>query len=248
MKVSVVVPAYNEDENLPVLVPRLDEALAKLGCDYEMLVVNDGSTDGTSRVLRDLVQRFPKLRAVEFAQNAGESAGWHAGFRLATGDVVVTMDADLQNDPQDIPVLLAALQQADCVSGVRQKREDNFVRRVSSRIANTVRNWVTHDRTTDVGCSLRAVRREFLVDLPFFQHMHRFLPALLQLQGARCVEAPVRHHPRVHGQSKYGTWGRLWAGIVDLLAVRWMMKRWIRYEVQWDSASGRDRLANSRKP
>ncbi len=236
MKVSIVVPAYNEEENLPLLIPQIDGVMSGRDEDYEILVINDGSTDGTGRVLRELVGQFPALRVVEFAQNAGESAGWHAGFRLATGDVVVTMDADLQNDPEDIPVLLAGLENADCVSGVRQKRDDSFVRRISSRIANFVRNCFTHDHTTDVGCSLRAVRREFIADLPFFNHMHRFLTALVQLEGARCVEVPVRHHPRVHGQSKYGTWGRLCEGIVDLLAVRWMMKRWIRYEIGWDSA------------
>ena len=240
MKVSIVVPAYNEEENLPQLVPQIDGVMSALDVGYEILVINDGSTDGTGRVLRELVEQFPALRAVEFAQNAGESAGWHAGFRLATGDVVVRMDADLQNNPEDIPALLRGLDDADCVSGVRQQRDDSFVRRVSSRIANSVRNCVTHDRTTDVGCSPRAVRREFLTDLPFFNHMHRFLPALLQLQGARCTEVPARHHPRVHGQSKYGTWGRLCEGIVDLFAVRWMMKRWIRYEIGWDSAQQKD--------
>jgi len=232
MKVTVLAPAYNEEENLPILVPEIVEALDPLGHELEIIVVNDGSTDGTSAVLRDLSEQAPCLRVIEFAANAGQTAAWDAGFKAATGDVVVTMDSDLQNDPADIPKLLDLLDEYDVVSGVRQRREDSWVKRVSSKIANTVRNRLTGDRVTDVGCSLRAIRREFLDGLQLYNHMHRFLPTLLKLRGARCGEVAVRHRPRIHGKTKYGVVDRLFCGIIDVLAVRWMIKRWMRYEIR----------------
>ena len=237
MKVSIVCAAYNEEECLPVLVPKLDAVLAPLHEEYEIVVVSDGSTDGTGRVLRVLLPQYPALRAVELAANRGQTAAWLAGFRVATGDVIVTIDADMQNDPEDIPELLRHLDEYDVVSGVRQGRQDSFRRKVASRFANGIRNWLTHDKVTDVGCSLRAMRREFVVNLPIVKNMHRFMPTLLRAQGARCTEVPVRHHPRTMGVSKYGNWGRLKEGIQDLLGVRWMLKRWITYEIRWDSAT-----------
>ena len=236
MKLSVVCPAYNEEECLPLLVPKLDHVLSSLGSAYEIIVVNDASTDRTAEVLRELIAKHPALRVIEFQENRGQTAAWVAGFRHATGDVMVTIDADLQNDPEDIGKLLEPLDAYDVVSGVRQGRQDSLKRKISSKIANSVRNWLTHDRVTDVGCSLRAMRREFLDGMPMVKNMHRFMPTLLKMQGARCTEIPVQHHPRAAGQTKYGTWGRLCAGIVDLFGVRWMMKRWIQYDVKWDSA------------
>ena len=236
MKVSIVCAAYNEEECLPLLVPKLEDVLSSLEHEYEIIVVNDASTDGTAQVLRDLAGRCPALRALEFEHNQGQTAAWAAGFRHAAGDVVVTIDADLQNDPEDIPALLEQIGEYDCVSGVRQGRQDSFKRKVSSKIANGVRNWFLGDRVTDVGCSLRAVRREFLDGMPMVKNMHRFMPTLLKAQGARCTEVPVGHHPRAKGTSKYGTWDRLAAGIVDLFGIRWMLKRWIRCRIKWDSA------------
>ena len=236
MSISIICPAYNEEECLPLLIPKLDQVLSALGDPYEILVVNDASTDRTAEVLRELIAQYPALRVIEFRENRGQTAAWVAGFRLATGDVVVTIDADMQNDPDDVPMLLESLEGYDVVSGVRQGRQDSLKRKVSSKIANGVRNWLTHDRVADVGCSLRAIRRQFLDGMPMVKNMHRFLPTLLRMQGARCTEVPVQHHPRAAGQTKYGTWDRLCAGIVDLFGVRWMMKRWIRYDVKWDSA------------
>ncbi len=219
-----------------MLVPKLDGVLAGAGHDYEIVIVNDGSTDRTGHVLRELVQQFSCLRVLEFASNCGQTAGWLAGFRAASGDVIVTIDADLQNDPEDIPKLLERLGDYDVVSGIRQGRQDSLARKIASRLGNGVRNWLTRDSVTDVGCSLRAMRREFVAPLPIVKNMHRFLPTLLKAQGARCTEVPVRHHPRALGVSKYGNWGRLKEGLWDLLGVRWMLKRWIRYEIKWDSA------------
>lgn len=230
--VSLVVPAYNEAASISECVREAAGVLDQYGADYEILVVDDGSTDGTREVLRQLRQTMPRLRAICFRQNCGQTAAFDAGFRNARGEIVVTMDADLQNDPADIPKLLDALKDWDVVCGVRAKRCDNLVRRVSSRIANCVRNRLSHESIKDVGCSLRAIRRKFLVRLKLYEGMHRFLPTLLRLEGARVTEVPVNHRPRLRGQAKYGVWNRLFKGMRDLMAVRWMQRRWIRYEIE----------------
>jgi dolichol-phosphate mannosyltransferase len=227
-EVSIVVPAYNEEESLPVLVGEIRAALA--GRAAEILLVDDGSTDRTAAVALELAAADPALRVLRLTRNSGQSAALAAGWRAARGAVVVTLDADLQNDPAEIPRLLAKLAEGwDVVSGVRQNRQDTWVRLLSSRIANGVRNWATKDQVTDVGCTLRAARREFLVDLPMFTGMHRFLPTLLEMQGARTTEIPVNHRARRFGVAKYGIGNRLFRGVADLLAVRWMQKRWIDF-------------------
>jgi len=248
MKISIVCPAYNEEECLPRLIPKLDGVLSATGEEYEIVIVDDGSTDGTGRVLRELVPQYPALRTIELAENVGQTAAWVAGFRSARGDVVVTIDADLQNDPEDIPDLLAQLGEFDVVSGIRQGRQDSWSRKMGSRIGNGVRNWLTGDQVTDVGCSLRAIKKEFLDGLPMVKNMHRFMPTLLKMQGARCTQVPVRHHPRTLGVSKYGNWGRLWQSLHDLMGVRWMLTRWIRYEIKWDSAEGSDEGSQNAEP
>jgi len=225
---SLVVPLYNEEENLPVLVDEIRAALGGTGRSWELLLVDDGSTDGSLAAARALAADEPRIRVLRHRRNAGQSAGLATGFRAARGAVVVTLDADLQNDPSDIPALLARLDEGfDVVSGVRVDRRDSWVRKVSSRIANAVRNWATDESITDVGCSLKAYRREFLEHLPMFTGMHRFLPTLVRWQGARVVEIPVRHRPRLHGVAKYGIGNRLFRALADLWAVRWMRTRWI---------------------
>ncbi|HSM15270.1 MAG TPA: glycosyltransferase family 2 protein [Thermoanaerobaculia bacterium] len=225
---SLVVPLYNEEENLPVLLDEIRAALGTTGRSWELLLVDDGSTDGSLAVARALAADEPRIRVLHHRRNAGQSAGLATGFRAARGAVVVTLDADLQNDPSDIPALLAKLDEGfDVVSGVRVDRRDSWVRKVSSRIANAVRNWATDESITDVGCSLKAYRREFLEHLPMFTGMHRFLPTLVRWQGARVVEIPVRHRPRLHGVAKYGIGNRLFRALADLWAVRWMRTRWI---------------------
>ncbi len=237
MRVSIVVPAYNEAENLPLLMQALSDAVGPLDENREIIVVNDGSTDATAEVLADLQTRFPCLRVLEMVKNAGQTAGFDAGFRAATGDVVVTMDADLQNDPKDIPRLLALIDQYDVACGIRRKRHDNLVRRVSSKIGNWVRNTITKDTIIDTGCSLKAFRRDKLRGLTLYAGMHRFLPTLMKMRGCTVTQIEVNHHERKFGTAKYGVWNRALRGLVDCLAVRWMQKRFLRYELKPESRS-----------
>jgi dolichol-phosphate mannosyltransferase len=223
--VSLVVPIYNEQQNLKPLAREITAALATSTAGYEVLFVDDGSTDGSVDVLRELAARDSRLRPVFLPRHAGQSAALSAGFAAALGGVVVTLDADLQNDPADIPTLLSHLEDADLVSGIRTRRNDTWVRRLSSAIANRVRRTVLGDSIQDIGCSLKAYRAPFLEHVPDFDGMHRFLPALVQLAGARVIQVPVNHRARRHGHSKYGVNNRLWRGLVDLWAVRWMVRR-----------------------
>jgi glycosyltransferase involved in cell wall biosynthesis len=231
-RLSVVVPAFNESENLEPLVAALRPPLDGLGEPYEILIVDDGSTDGSRAVLDALRAAHPCLRVVRFLRNAGQSAAFLAGFDAAQGDVVVTLDADLQNDPADIPRLLAAMAGHDAVLGVRAKRRDTALRRVSSRVANAVRRAATGDGLTDVGCSLKAFRREHLAGLPRFNGVHRFFGTLLVWKGCRVVEVPVGHHPRRAGRAKYNLRNRAARTLADLIAMRWWRSRALRYEIE----------------
>jgi len=231
-QLSAVVPAYDEVESLPTLVAELAAALDSTSRTWEIVLVDDGSRDGTGERMAVEAAREPRIRAVRLERNAGQSAALAAGIARARGEVVVTLDADLQNDPADIPALLAALEHADVVSGVRSRRQDSWVRRGSSRIANAVRRAVLGDRVTDIGCSLKAYRREVLEGLPMFVGVHRFLPALCAFRGARLVEVAVRHRPRTRGVSKYGMGNRLWRGIHDLIGVSWLKRRLVHYRVR----------------
>ena len=224
-EISLVIPVYNEEENLPVLAAEIRAAMEPTGRAYEVIYVDDGSTDASPQVLAGLAREDPRIRIVRQRRNSGQSAAFDAGFRHARGGIVVTLDADLQNDPADIPRLLERMDGFDVVNGVRARRRDNWVRRISSKIANGVRNRVTRESVTDVGCTLRAVRAEYLRNLPLFNGMHRFLPTLLRMEGARVTEVPVNHRPRLHGQPKYGIHNRLWRGLVDLYGVRWLQTR-----------------------
>ena len=231
---SVVIPAFNEEPNVEACYRELVEVLELLGHPFEVVVVDDGSTDRTPEILRVLAAADPRLRLVRLRRNAGQTAALDAGFRTARGPVVVTMDADLQNDPRDIPTLLAALESADAACGWRVDRRDRWTKRVASRIANGVRRRFTGDGVHDTGCTLKAFRRTALDRLKLYRGMHRFLPALLIMERFRVVEVPVRHRPRRAGTSKYGNWGRLWVGLTDLWAVRWMARRRLAYEVEED--------------
>lgn len=232
---SLVIPVYNERDNLEPLMREIGGSLAGGGWRYEVLMVDDGSTDGSAETLRRLAAAHPELRVVRFAANAGQTAAMDAGFQRARGRVVVTLDADLQNDPADIPRLVRALEGWDAVVGVRAVRRDSLVRRVSSRIANYVRNRLSDETITDTGCSLKAYRREALQRLKLYRGMHRFLPTLLKMEGYRVRELHVGHRPRAAGDSKYGIGNRLVPSFLDLLAVRWMKKRALRYEVKDDA-------------
>lgn len=232
MDLSIVIPAYNEVESVGVLYDELKSVLAGLVADWEIIFVDDGSTDGTAEALRALSARDHRVRIVRFRQNAGQTAAIDAGFRLARGEAVVTMDADLQNDPQDIPLLLAGLSRFDVVCGWRHPRQDPWIRRVSSSIANLVRNRVTNESIHDIGCSLKAYRKICLDHLKLYRGMHRFLPTLLRLDGRSVTEVKVHHRPRLYGQSKYNIRNRLFVGLVDLFAVRWMVSRRLDYEIE----------------
>jgi dolichol-phosphate mannosyltransferase len=203
-----------------------------------VVLVDDGSSDGTAAWIREAAHRDSRVRALLLDRNSGQSAALAAGLGRASGSIVVTLDADGQNDPADIPSLLAALERADVASGVRARRADTWLRRASSRIANGTRRVVLGDRITDIGCSLKAYRREALLGLPPFLGYHRFLPALCQFRGARVVEVPVSHRPRLHGASKYGVHNRLWRGLRDLAGVLWLKSRLLpRRKEEWIDGS-----------
>ena len=230
--ISVVIPAFNEEECIGRCVDEVRAVIARLGGRYEIIVVDDGSTDGTFDLLKQCKERTPELVVLRFDGNYGQTAAFDAGFKAARGRVVVTMDADLQNDPNDIPELVRLADQWDVVCGYREKRHDSVVRRISSRIANWVRNTLTHESIRDVGCSVRAIRAEALKGLKLYNGMHRFLPTLLRQDGCSVSEVPVKHRPRRWGRAKYGIRNRLFRGLRDLFAVRWMMSRWLRYRVE----------------
>jgi dolichol-phosphate mannosyltransferase len=224
-KISVVIPVYNEEDNLKPLLDELFPILKDTGSGFEVICVDDASTDKSVTVLQELQGRYPGLRIIRHAVNCGESAGEATGFANARGEWVVTIDADQQNDPADIPALMEATRDADVVCGVRQKREDDWVKRISSRVANGFRNWVTQDVIADAGCTFRAIRKEALQEIPVFNGMHRFLPTLLRLQGFKVAEIPVNHRPRTRGESKYGIGNRMFRGLVDCFAILWFRKR-----------------------
>jgi len=229
---TVVIPAYNEEANVDPCYRELVGVLEDQGHAFEVVFVDDGSTDGTADVLRRLTRADPRVRILRFRRNAGQTAALDAGFRAARGAIVVTMDADLQNDPHDIPKLLAALSSQDAVCGWRVDRHDPWSKRIASRVANTVRDRFTRDGVHDTGCTLKAFRREAVQRLHLYRGMHRFLPALLQMEGLRVTEVPVSHRPRRAGVSKYGNWRRLWAGLADLWAVRWMARHRLNSELE----------------
>jgi glycosyltransferase involved in cell wall biosynthesis len=230
-EVSIVFPVYNEAENIPILLAQIRDAMR--GTSYEMIAVDDGSSDASLDVLRRQRPEFPNLRILSFAKNTGQTAALDAGWRAAQGKVVVSLDADLQNDPADIPTMLRKLEteHVDMVIGVRVNRRDTWLKRVQSRIGNGVRNWITRDQITDTGCSLKAVRRECIDRVRLYTGMHRFLPTLLRMQGYKVVEMPVNHRPREFGVSKYGAMNRAFRGLADCFAVRWMSTRTFQYDV-----------------
>lgn len=226
-EISLVIPVFNEEENLPILAAEIRQAMAGMGRPYEVLFVDDGSDDGSPAALALLAREDDRVRVIRQRRNSGQSAALDAGFRFARGEIIVTLDADLQNDPADIPLLCERLTGCDVVCGVRIRRQDTWVRRMSSRIANGVRNRVTHESVTDIGCTLKAFRAGFLRQVPVFTGMHRFLPTLLRLSGARVSELPVNHRPRLHGLPKYNIRNRIWRATTDLFGVRWLQSRWI---------------------
>ncbi len=226
---SVVLPCANERDNLQPLIQELETELQRLDEPFEIIVVDDASTDDGLEVLRVLQTTRPWLRILRHRVNCGQSACYCTGFQFARGDLVVTMDGDRQHDPADLPRLLRALQgEVAAVCGVRTTRHDNWVRRISSRVANQFASLMTGDAVVDAGCTFRVIRKSALAELPVFNGLHRFLPTLLRYQGYQIVRVPIRHRQRLAGKSKYGIGNRLWRGIVDCLAIRWFRHRSIR--------------------
>jgi glycosyltransferase involved in cell wall biosynthesis len=234
--ISLVAPAYNEKECIEEFVREADAELKKLGRGYEVVVADDCSTDGTREILMGLKAAYPALRVIRLKRNQGQSGAFEAGIRAARGTYVVLIDADLQNDPADIGRLVAALEgpdKADCAAGRRAKRRDNIIRRISSKVANGVRIWITGDPIRDTGCSLKAFRAEYAKRMKMFRGMHRFFTTLVRMQGGKVVEIDVNHRLRPRGVPKYGQGlGRTFTALRDALAVRWMQSRCLNYETE----------------
>lgn len=229
---SIVVPVYNEEKNLPILIRELSEVLQPLEKPYEMIFVDDGSTDSSRKILKEMISQHPQIRILGFKKNCGETAAGAAGLKEARGKVVITIDADLQNDPKDIPAMLEHLKKCDMVTGWREQRDDPWIKRITSKIANRIRNRLSGETIRDSGCTFRAYKRECLENLKLYKGMHRFMPTLVKMEGFRVIEIPIGHRPRKFGVSKYTTWNRMWRAFVDLLVVKWMKSRHIRYEIE----------------
>ncbi|MBN2583958.1 MAG: glycosyltransferase family 2 protein [Planctomycetes bacterium] len=238
---SVVAPAYNEAENVGPLVAEVAETLADLGRPWEMVITNDGSQDETPEILRQLMHECGRLRVLSMRRRSGQTAAVDAALRAARGQFVATLDADRQNDPHDIPRLLKHLEAGECdmVNGWRKDRNDPWLRLVSTKIANGVRNWLTHETIHDSACGLKVFRRECLARLKLYNGMHRFMPTLMRMEGYRVLEVPVNHRPRTAGTAKYGVWNRVFKALRDAFAIRWMQSRTVLYEAdEWERQDG----------
>ncbi|MCB1682144.1 MAG: glycosyltransferase family 2 protein [Rhodospirillales bacterium] len=228
--ISVIIPVHNERDNIEPLLREIQQASADAPIS-EVIYIDDSSTDDTLNILKKQKENFPFLRVIRHSVRSGQSAAFMTGARAAGNGILVFMDGDGQNDPKDIAKLFAAYESSDkdkskiMIAGQRQKRQDNAVRRISSRLANKIRSSLLKDKTRDTGCSLKMINRENYVRLPFFNHMHRFLPALLIRDHVEIIHVDVSHRPRQAGTSKYGFWNRFWVGILDLLGVKWLMMR-----------------------
>lgn len=230
---SVVLPIYNERGNLPRLFDELAEVMEKIG-QYEVLCVDDGSTDSSRDFIKYYLQKHPQFKAICLAFNQGQSAALYAGFLKARGKYIITMDSDLQNDPADLLYMVGHLSQFDMVVGWRRNRQDSFMTKSASRIANYIRNKLSRETIKDTGCSLRIMKNSMLQNITMFDGGHRFLPTLMKMEGAKVIEVSVSHRQRLAGVSKYGIRDRAWCGFIDLLGVRWLQKRRIHLEVNGD--------------
>ena len=231
LDLSIVIPVYNERDNLVPLEKKLEEVLSKLQLSYEIILVDDGSVDGSAHLISSIKKINPRIKLIRFGSNHGQSAAFAAGFKAARGKIFVTLDADLQNNPADIPLLLEKMDEFDVVCGWRFKRNDPWIKRISSKIGNAVRNKLSQEEIADTGCSLKAFRRECFDNVKLFKGMHRFFPTLMKMEGFRLTQVKVSHHPRLHGESKYNIRNRLFSSFHDLMAIRWMKKRQINFDI-----------------
>lgn len=231
-KISFVIPIYNEEDNIGGLFEELTRVANTLEHPYEIVLVDDCSTDGSLDTIKRLAAGQSRVRYLSFATNCGQSAALYAGFQHASGDIIITMDADLQNDPADVPKLLQYFGEYDMVNGWRADRQDTLSKKIGSRVGNFVRNRLTWETIHDTGCSLKVMRATMLKQVRMFRGLHRFLPTLMRLEGARVIEIPVHHRARVHGISKYNNLRRGIEGLYDVIAVRWMIKRHLKIRIK----------------
>ncbi len=229
LNLSIVIPAHNEQENVKMLTEQINDVFGNLDIRYELILVDDGSTDNTLNILRKIKEDYSWLRVITFDRNQGQTAALNAGFAAAQGQIIATLDADLQNDPAEIPLLMELLGDCDAVVGWRKQRQDPWMRKVSTKVANRVRNWLSDENIHDSACPLKVYKRECLENLMLFEGMHRFMPTLVKIQGFKVKEVPVSHFPRNAGKAKYGVWNRLFKSLRDLFAIRWMKKRWLKH-------------------
>lgn len=230
---SLVIPCFNEQENIPTLLERVSKSLSSIGKPFEVLLIDDGSTDDTPRLLAEGMAKYPWLRVIRMAQNGGQSAAFEAGFEAARGEIIATIDADLQNDPEEIPRLLPMLDGpngVDMITGWRKDRQDTPFRRWQSRQANRIRNWITQETVNDSASSLKIYRAKCVKGLKLFRGAHRYFPTLVKMRGYTVREEPVKHSHRFAGTAKYGFRNRAFVGVVDLFGVRWMKQRALKYE------------------
>jgi dolichol-phosphate mannosyltransferase len=231
-KISFVIPVYNEEENIPRLFGEISRVAGNLRRPFEILFVDDCSSDRSLEIIQSLARENQTVRYLSFVRNCGQSAALYAGFQAAAGDVIITMDADLQNDPADIPALLEYYGEYDMVTGWRYNRQDTLSKKIGSRIGNFVRNRLTRESIHDTGCSLKVMNAQMLKRIKIYKGLHRFLPTLMRLEGARVKEVKVNHRPRLHGVSKYTNLRRGIEGLYDVIAVRWMIKRHLNIQIK----------------
>jgi glycosyltransferase involved in cell wall biosynthesis len=231
---SIVVPVYNELKNLSPLTESIIEELGSENLDYQIIYVDDGSQDGSSKKIDELASEIEILSAVHFKENNGQTAAFLAGFREAEGEYIITLDADLQVRPEDVFKMLPYLKEYDMVVGKRVNRNDGIVKKISSLVANGVRNFITGEEITDTGCPLKIFKNEIHKEFYPFKGMHRFYPTLARMNKYRVKEVAVNHYPRKYGESKYGVNNRMWRGLLDTLVMRWMKKRIINYTIKRD--------------
>lgn len=234
LKYSVIIPIKDEEENIPILTQEVQSVMSKLNEPWELIYINDGSKDNSLKILKELKASHPHLQLISFDKNYGQSSAFDAGFKAAQGELVITLDGDLQNDPQDIPKLLEALQNHDMVCGWRQKRQDTIIKRLISKPSNMIRSRLCKDYIHDTGCSLKVFKKSSLLKIKGFHGMHRFYPALFTVEGMSITEVKVSHRARGQGKSKYHLFNRNLGPFLDMLAVYWMRKRRLHYRIKED--------------
>ncbi|MBB3108772.1 glycosyltransferase involved in cell wall biosynthesis [Paenibacillus phyllosphaerae] len=234
IELTVVAPVYNERDNIDRLHAAVTEAVQAQVDDYELVLVDDGSSDGSGPLLDELAAKDPHVTVIHFERNCGQTSAIYAGIKRASGQFIALIDADLQTDPRDIFTLMPYMKAYDFANGTRTKRQDSLVKKVSSRIGNGVRNWITGDAITDTGCPMKLFKKEVAVSYYLYEGFHRFLPTLARMNGFSVVEVPVDHREREFGTSKYGVLNRAFVGLMDAIVIGWLRKRVIRYTIRGD--------------